>query len=454
VKLISINPSNGEEISAYQEHSSREVMEILDLANRSQKDWKNKDVSSRAEYLPILSSLLIEKARELAICMAEEMGKPISQGIAEINKCALLCDYYSTNAVEFLQPNHIKTEASESYYIYEPLGVILGIMPWNFPFWQVFRFAIPVLITGNTVVLKHASNVQGCAIQLERLFRDSGFQDGLFQNLSLNAKNMEEIIAHPIIQGISLTGSTKAGKGVGEIAGRSLKKTVMELGGNDPYIILEDADIELAVKSCIDGRILNAGQSCIAAKRIIVEKSIIIDFIQKTTTSIHTKIMGEPMDDVDLGPMVNIQARNQLHQQICKSISQGAKLMVGGFIPEGEGAYYPMTLLTQVKPGMPAFDDELFGPVLCVIEANNQSHAIELANQSPFGLGGAVFTQNILRGKEIAEKEIQTGACFVNDFVKSDPRLPFGGIKESGIGREMSQIGMTEFVNIKTVVIK
>jgi len=454
VKLISINPSTGEEFASYQEHSSREIMEILDLANRSQFDWKNNDVSLRIDYLPTLSSLLKDKSKEFAICMAEEMGKPISQGIAEIYKCAFLCDYYYSNSVEFLKPQHIATEATESYFIYEPLGVILGIMPWNFPFWQVFRFAIPALITGNSVILKHASNVQGCAIQLENLFKDAGFRKGLFQNLSLSSNNLKDVIEHSIIQGVSLTGSTSAGKAVGEIAGRLLKKVVMELGGNDPYVVLKDADLDVAVDSCLTGRILNAGQSCIAAKRIIVEEEILSTFINKMALKINTKIMGDPMDDVDLGPMVNIHARNVLHQQVIESVQKGAQLLDGGYITDGEGAFYPLTLLIDVTPGMPAFDEELFGPVISIVEAHDESHAIELANQSSFGLGGAVFTQNRTRGKEIAEKEIQTGACFVNDFVKSDPRLPFGGIKESGIGREMAQIGMTEFVNIKTVVIK
>ena len=386
--------------------------------------------------------------------MAEEMGKPISQGISEITKCASLCDYYYSNSVEFLKPQYIDTEATESYFLYEPLGVILGIMPWNFPFWQVFRFAIPTLIAGNSIIIKHASNVQGCANQLEKLFKDAGFQKGLFQNLSLSSINMKDIIEHSTIQGVSFTGSTLAGKAVGELAGRTLKKVVMELGGNDPYVILKDADLDLAVDSCIDGRILNAGQSCIAAKRIIVDKEIVSSFIKKMVLKINTKIMGDPMDDVDLGPMVNIHARTVLHQQVIESVNKGARLIDGGYIPDSEGAFYPLTLLTDIKPGMPAFDEELFGPVISIVEANDESHAIELANQTSFGLGGAVFTQNIKRGKEIAEKEIQTGACFVNDFVKSDPRLPFGGIKESGVGREMAQIGMTEFVNIKTVVIK
>ena len=454
MKLISINPSTGEEISLYKEHSSREVMEMLDLASRSQQDWKNNRLSLKIEYLPTLSSLLKDRTKELAICMAEEMGKPISQGISEITKCASLCDYYYSNSVEFLKPQYIDTEATESYFLYEPLGVILGIMPWNFPFWQVFRFAIPTLIAGNSIIIKHASNVQGCANQLEKLFKDAGFQKGLYQNLSLSSINMKDIIEHSTIQGVSFTGSTLAGKAVGELAGRTLKKVVMELGGNDPYVILKDADLDLAVDSCIDGRILNAGQSCIAAKRIIVDKEIVSSFIKKMVLKINTKIMGDPMDDVDLGPMVNIYARTVLHQQVIESVNKGARLIDGGYIPDSEGAFYPLTLLTDIKPGMPAFDEELFGPVISIVEANDESHAIELANQTSFGLGGAVFTQNIKRGKEIAEKEIQTGACFVNDFVKSDPRLPFGGIKESGVGREMAQIGMTEFVNIKTVVIK
>lgn len=452
--LISINPTTQEDIKVWKEHSSREIMEILDHAQRAYFIWNQKDLQSRIDFLKPLSEILRDNAKEFAIIMAEEMGKPLSQGVAEIHKCALLCDYYYEHSGTILAKLSIETESSDSYVTFEPLGVILGIMPWNFPFWQVFRFCIPTLMVGNAIILKHASNVQGCAQAIVRIFEDAGLPKQVFQNVALTSKNMSQVIEHPIIQGISLTGSTEVGKRVGATAGRFIKKTVMELGGNDPYLIFKDANLNGAIKACVDGRILNSGQSCISPKRIIVDKHIYDAFIEGMVQLLNTKIMGDPMDDVDMGPVVSITARDQLHHQVVESIRLGAKLIEGGSIPEGEGAFYPMTILGNVKPGMPAFDEELFGPVFSIIIADDDTHAIELANQSQYGLGSAIFTSDDLKAKKIAEKEIQSGVCFINDFVKSDPRLPFGGIKESGLGREMAHLGLTEFANIKTVVVK
>jgi len=327
-------------------------------------------------------------------------------------------------------------------------------MPWNFPFWQVFRFAIPSLTAGNGVVLKHASNVQGCASAIQNCFSAVGYYENIFSVLSIPGSQVSPVIENPKIAAVTLTGSTPAGKSVAKKAGECLKKTVLELGGSDPYVIFDDAQIDMAVDACIAGRILNAGQSCIAAKRLIVTKKNVVEFADKLKNRLALKIMGDPLDNVDIGPMVSISAREEVNDLVQRSILQGAKLLLGGKLPIGEGSFYPITILTEVRPGMPAFDEEIFGPVFTVIVAENDDDAIMLANKTEFGLGSAIFTSDIKKGEKIAEEKMQSGACFVNDFVKSDPRLPFGGIKMSGYGRELSNYGMIEFVNIKTVVIK
>ena len=328
-------------------------------------------------------------------------------------------------------------------------------MPWNFPFWQVFRFASPTLMAGNVGILKHASNVQGCAKQIEKLFLEAGFPEYTFSNLVIGSNKVSNVINNSLVRAVTLTGSTPAGKSVASLAGSLLKKTVLELGGNDPYIILEDADLNNAVESCIAGRMLNTGQSCIAAKRFIVVKTRLDEFIDKVEQKINNMKMGDPLNsNIDIGPMVNTDARDELHQQVLMSIEKGAKLISGGKIPESDGSFYPPTLLTNVEPGMSAFDDELFGPVAVIISAKDQAHAIDLANKTNYGLGAAIFTGDIDKGEKIAINELEAGSCFVNDFVKSDPRLPFGGIKESGYGRELSEFGILEFVNIKSVVIQ
>ena len=390
----------------------------------------------------------------MSALMADEMGKPKKQGMVEISKCAWLCDYYLKNSELILSDKHVKTEFYESFVTYQPIGLILGIMPWNFPFWQVFRFSVPSIIAGNGVILKHAPNVQGCAFRIESIFSEAGFPKNLFQNIVVSSKRVSDVIKNPKIAAITLTGSTLAGKSVAESSGRVLKKTVLELGGSDPYVILEDADIEKSINSCIDGRLLNAGQSCISAKRLIVVDKLYDQFLTLLENKLSKKIMGDPKDDVDLGPMVSIEARKVVHSQVLKSIKNGANLILGGNIPDMQGSFYPITLLSNVKPGMAAFDEEIFGPVFSVIKAENENNAIDLANNSSFGLGAAVFTKNIDKGEEIAKNRLDAGLCFVNDFVKSDPRLPFGGIKQSGYGRELSNYGLLEFVNIKTIVIK
>jgi len=452
--LESINPKNNHIINSWDILNDDEVSLRLEKANNAYLDWKKTQLSFRISCLDDISKLLKERSKEYGTLMADEMGKPLSQGIAEIEKCAWLCDYYYQNSSNFLSTKNIETNNYKSFISFQPIGLILGVMPWNFPFWQVFRFAVPSLTVGNGVVLKHASNVQGCASAIENCFIDAGYFENIFSNLCIPGNRVDTVIENPIIAAVTLTGSTPAGKAVAKKAGECLKKTVLELGGSDPYIIFDDADIDLAVDACIAGRILNTGQSCIAAKRLIVTNSNEAEFIEKLKNKLSLKIMGDPLDDVDIGPMVSMLAREEVNDQVERTIKAGAMLILGGKIPDGEGSYYPVTILTEVKPGMAAFDEEIFGPVFTVISAEDDGHAIELANQTKFGLGSAIFTKNIEKGEKIAKTQIQAGACFVNDFVKSDPRLPFGGIKMSGYGRELSDYGMMEFVNIKTIVVK
>ena len=452
--LVSINPATGKEIQSYPQHSSIEVKYILDQSVVAQQQWKNTSLELRNSCLEQLAGILRDRAKEYSILMAEEMGKPVSQGLGEVEKCASLCEYYKEEAFGFLADKSVEIAGQKSIISIQPMGLILGVMPWNFPFWQVFRFAIPTITAGNGAILKHASNVQGCAFAIEKSFKDSGFPENIFRNIVVPGREMEEVIKHLAIAAITLTGSTPAGKSIAMTAGSVLKKTVLELGGSDPYIILEDANVDLAVDACISGRILNTGQSCIAAKRLIVTENLYDTFLSKLEDKLSDKIMGDPKDDVDIGPMVSIEARDEVHDQVCRSIEAGAKLKLGGIIPKEVGAFYPITLLSEVEPGMTAFDEEIFGPVFTVIKARDEANAIELGNQTEFGLGSAVFTSDLEKGESIAKTQLNVGACFVNDFVKSDPRLPFGGIKKSGYGRELSIYGIMEFVNVKTIVVK
>ena len=455
MNLISINPANNKKINSYEEISKDSINQIIDSSFNTFLEWRNKSFSYRAKKMRHLAELLKQKKDLLGLLMTKEMGKPIKQSIAEAEKCAWVCEYYADNAEKFLSQKEIPTGSTKSFISFQPIGIVLAIMPWNFPFWQVFRFASPALMAGNVGILKHASNVQGCAIEIEKLFLEAGFPKFAFSNLVIGSKKVSNVIKNSKISAVTLTGSTPAGKSVASLAGSLLKKTVLELGGNDPYVILEDADLDNAVKSCIAGRMINAGQSCIAARRFIVVQSSLKEFIDKVHNEIKKMKMGDPINpDINIGPMVNNIARDELHQQVLISIEKGAKLLFGGKIPQLDGAFYPPTLLVDVEPGMPAFDDELFGPVAVVISAKDQSHAIELANKTNFGLGAAIFTRDLDKGENIATKELEAGSCFVNDFVKSDPRLPFGGIKESGYGRELSEFGIQEFVNIKSVVVQ
>jgi len=453
--LNSINPSNGELIASYEEMTKEEVKIIISDVNSAYQKWRLTSFSHRAQLMKNAAEILQDRKEDLGRLMTFEMGKPFSQAVAEANKCASVCEYYADNAEKILENQIIETDASKSYVAYRPIGIVLAVMPWNFPFWQVLRFAAPALMAGNVGVLKHASNVQGCALEIEKIFQDAGFPKNVFRTLVIGSKDVKEVIENPHVKAVTLTGSTPAGKAVASQAGAVLKKTVLELGGSDPYIILEDADLDQAITACMIGRFLNTGQSCIAAKRFIVIESILNEFRTKLLEAMKTQKWGDPFDeDVNIGPMVNILSRDEVHEQVTASIEKGADLLVGGIIPDVEGAFYPATLLDNVRPGMPAFDDEIFGPVASIISVNNEEEAIQLANQTSFGLGGAVFTKDIERGEKIAANDIEAGCCFVNDFVRSDPRLPFGGIKESGYGRELSEAGIREFTNMKTVYIR
>ena len=451
--LKSINPSTGQEIETYKEFSNDEIQKILEDIHLTQMNWKQTGLEFRLDCLNEMVGVLEDGKREFSLLMAHEMGKPISQAQGEIEKCIWLCEYYRDNSSQFLSDKKIKNNTHNCVVTIQPLGLILGIMPWNFPFWQVFRFAIPTVIAGNGAILKHASNVQGCGFAIENCFKKAGFPNNLLRNISVSGKNIEPVIKDSRISAVTITGSTPVGRSVARTAGENLKKTVLELGGSDPYLILDDANLSKAVDACINGRILNTGQSCISAKRIIVTKSVYPNVLKKIEEKLSEKIMGDPLDEVDIGPMVSLNARNEVHNQVLSSIETGAVLILGGSIPEIKGAFYPITLLADVKPGMVAFDEEIFGPVFSLIMAEDEDHAINLANNTPFGLGAAIFTENIEKGKDIAKNQIEAGVCFVNDFVKSDPRLPFGGVKESGYGRELSIHGMMEFVNVKTIAI-
>jgi len=453
--LQSINPYNLQVIQKYNEHSQIDIKNIITKADTTFKEWKQSSFENRAELLQNTASILNKNIEEYSKIITTEMGKPIRESRAEIEKCAWVCEYYAENGEKFLSSIEVKTDASKSYVTFQPLGVILAVMPWNFPFWQVFRFAAPTLMAGNVGILKHASNVSGCALAIEQIFHDAGFPTNTFRTLLINSKKVASVIEHPTVKAVTLTGSTPAGKTVASKAGEMLKKTVLELGGSDPYIILEDADLQKAAKSCTFSRLLNAGQSCIAAKRFIIVESVLEEFQSLLIQNMQIVKMGDPFDEeIDIGPMARIDLRDELHEQVVKSVKLGAKLLLGGKISLNKGAFYPPTILADVKPGMPAFDEELFGSVAAIISAKDENEAIQLANNSVFGLGAAVFTEDIARGEKIASERIEAGSCFVNDFVKSDPRLPFGGIKQSGYGRELSDFGIREFVNIKTVYVK
>ena len=452
--LRSLNPATGKTIREYPEASAQEVAATLAAARAAFAGWRRRPFSERAGPLKRAGELLRERREELARLMALEMGKPLAQGRAEADKCAWVCDHYGQGAEGFLSPEDVSTDATRSYVAFEPLGVVLAVMPWNFPLWQVFRFAAPALMAGNAGILKHSSNVSGCALALETVLHDAGVPRDVFRTLLVGSARVSGLIEAPEIAAVTLTGSTPAGRAVAEKAGACLKKVVLELGGSDPYVILEDADLETAAETCATARLINGGQSCIAAKRFVVVEEVLEAFVERLVEHMNAHRVGDPLDEAtDIGPQARRDLRDDLHRQVQASVEAGARVRLGCQIPDGPGAYYPPSVLTNVAPGMPAYDEELFGPVAAVLRARDEADAIRIANDTNFGLGAAVFTKDRERGERIAREELEAGACFVNAFVKSDPRLPFGGIKESGHGRELGVFGIREFVNVKTVYV-
>jgi len=450
-QTVSINPFTGEEIKSYKNHSLKEVNEIIDHADERFQSWRRTSFLERANLMRAAAEELKRNKEEYAETMVMEMGKPISQALAEIEKCAWVCRYYATHAEEHLEKETVETDADKSYVIYEPLGVILAVMPWNFPFWQVFRFAAPALMAGNICVLKHASNVFGCAIHIEEIFRRAGFPKYCFSTLLIESSKVEEVLRNDKIKAATLTGSGPAGSSVASIAGENIKKTVLELGGSNALVVLEDCDMDRTIKTCINARFQNAGQSCISGKRLLVHESISEEFLGKLVSKIKELKNGNPMDpDTFIATLARADLAEDLEEQVKKSVDQGAKILIGG---KRDGAYFEPTVLTEVRPDMPVFKEETFGPVLSVTTFKDLEEAIHLSNHPTFGLGVSVFTQNTEQIERILYR-FDEGSVFVNELVKSDPRLPFGGVKQSGYGRELSKHGIREFTNRKTIFIK
>ncbi|MEX2351341.1 MAG: NAD-dependent succinate-semialdehyde dehydrogenase [Balneolaceae bacterium] len=451
MEFKSINPYNGKELASYKEHTEKEVNAILEKSNLAFESWRDVPVQERCNILMSAAVLLRKNVDEYARTMTLEMGKPISEAKGEINKCAWVCEFYAENAERFLADELIETDASESFVSHDPIGTVLAIMPWNFPFWQVFRFVAPALAAGNTGLLKHAPNVFGCATHIEELLLEAGVPDGVFQNLFIHHDNTEQIISSDLVKAVTLTGSERAGKSVGALAGKYLKKSVLELGGNNAFIVLEDADMDRAVKMGIRARMLNGGQSCIAAKRFILVGDAHDRFLPAFIKGVESIKRGDPADEsTEIGPLARKDLADQLQEQLHKSVELGAKIETGG---KQDNAFHEPTVLSGVNPGMPAFDEETFGPLAAMIRANDVEEAFDLAANSRYGLGVSLFTSDIKNARRYIGK-VPDGAFFINELVKSDPRLPFGGTGHSGYGRELSREGIHEFVNKKTVFIK
>lgn len=452
--LESINPATGEVLEVFEEWSAVRTKGVIADVHRAWLQWRQTPITRRGELLQEAAAVLRQNRDEYARLMTSEMGKPISEGRAEVEKCAWVCDYYAENGAGFLANEPAESDGSAAYVAFRPLGTVLAVMPWNFPFWQVFRFAAPALMAGNSTVLKHSSNVPRCALAIEELFRRAGFPENVFRTLLIGSRQVEEVIENDLVRAVSLTGSEHAGRQVAATAGRVLKKCVLELGGSDPFIVLADADLELAARTAAMARCRNSGQSCTAAKRFIIEASVYKAFMELFTKAMSSLVVGDPLDEAtQVGPQAREDLLKMLHAQVMDSVAKGAELVLGGRPLERKGYFYPPTILAGVKPGMRAYHEELFGPVASVIRVQDLEQAIAVANDTPFGLGGSVWTGDTRKGIEIVSR-IEAGSVFVNGLVKSDPRLPFGGVKESGYGRELSHYGIREFVNIQTVWIK
>lgn len=449
--MKSIDPYTLEIIAEYQEDEEREVLDKIERAERKFKKLGATSFKERSDRMLALAYVLEKRMDEAAMLMTREMGKPIAEARGEIDKCAWVCRYYAENAEAHLSPEIVKTDADHSYVNYEPLGVILAVMPWNFPFWQVFRFAAPTIMAGNTALLKHASNVQGCAGLIEELFIEAGFDTGIFQNLRISSEKVEQVLKNPAVKGVSLTGSGRAGSAVASLAGAEIKPSLLELGGSCGFIVLADADLELAAKLGAKARMINTAQSCIAAKRFIVVEDVYEAFLDLFVQEMKQYRVGDPKEEnTKIGPLARVDLAEELEQQMEKSVRAGANLLFGG---ERKDASFEPAVLSEVKPGMPAFDEELFGPVAAVIKARDAEDAVRLNNLSQFGLGASIISNDVSTALELAN-QIEDGAVFINELVKSDPRIPFGGTKKSGYGRELGAWGIREFVNAKTVHVK
>lgn len=451
--MRSTNPHNNELIKSYSKMPVAQVTATIEGSQMAFYSWKSTSFVQRGMFMKKAADILRNNCDQYANLITLEMGKTITESRLEIEKCAWVCDYYAKNAKEILKPNIIKSDSTKSYVRFDPIGIVFAVMPWNFPFWQVFRFAAPTLMAGNVGLLKHASNVSGCALAIEDIFKQAGFPANIFSTLLIDKDQTSQVIAHKYVKAVSLTGSLEAGKSVASQAGAHAKKSLLELGGSDAYIVLQDANLNKAAELCVKSRMINGGQSCIAAKRFIVEGSVYDDFIEKIKAQMQSYVMGDPAkDNTNLGPMASIEHRNAIHQQVLKSIESGANCVLGGVIPDLEGAYYPPTILIGVSQKMPAYYEEIFGPVASVIKVRDSEEAIKIANDSDFGLGGAIFSADTEHAENMAS-QIDTGSVAINGFVKSDPRLPFGGVKNSGYGRELAEFGVREFVNIKTITV-
>ena len=450
--MTAVNPVDGRTIQEYPTVDTAAAETLAEEAHAAFLEWRESSFDERAARMRRAADVLEERSDRWAELMALEMGKPVAQGVSEAEKCAWVCRYYADHAADFLAPQTVETDARRSYWTHRPLGVVLAIMPWNFPFWQVFRFAAPALMAGNGALLKHSPNVPGCALAVEGILHEAGFPPALFRTLLVDLDTTSALLDHRRVVAATVTGSTDAGRAVASQAGGRIKKTVLELGGSDPYVVLADADVDVAAETCAASRLLNSGQSCIAAKRFIVVDDVHDAWLERFVERMEAATVGEPMDDgTDVGPLARKDLRDALHDQVRRSVEGGATLLLGGEVPDRDGWWYPPTVLTDVGPGQPAWEEELFGPVAAVVRAEDEEEAIRLANDTSYGLGAAVFTADAERGERIARDRLEAGCVFVNAFVKSDPRLPFGGIKESGYGRELSPLGIREFVNVKTV---
>ena len=449
--MYSVNPATGERLAEYSPHSPAELGERLGRCREAFRGWAKRPLDERLPVLARAAALLRKRRDELARLATLEMGKTLASAEAEVEKCAWVCDHYAQHAPGMLSPERIASDASDSYVRFDPLGVLLAIMPWNFPYWQVFRAAAPALAAGNTVALKHASNVTGCALAMERIWRDAGLPEWAFTVLLVPGAEASALAAHTAVAAVTLTGSEPAGASVGAIAGRALKKIVLELGGSDPFIVLEDADIANAAKQAAAARVINNGQSCIAAKRFIVVSRVADAFEAAFAEALSALRVGDPLDRAtDLGPLARPDLAAELERQVRDSVAKGAQLVLGGKRAPGPGNYFPPTLLTRVSPGMPAFEEETFGPLAAVTRSRDAADAVALANRSRYGLAASIWTADVAAARELAGA-LEAGAVFVNATVRSDPRLPFGGVKRSGHGRELGTFGIREFVSVKTV---